>query len=139
MGFATEEQASAILAEIKRTDAEREAAMPDTQRALHQAHTAKERLRSLGWRDGIYCPKDGSEFALVEWGSTGVHSGFYTGKWPTGHIYCGDFLMRPEGVMWKAVELLTPDEATALAESKQADREFMDRQIASFVALEGEQ
>lgn len=132
MGYATQEQAEAIFAELKRSDAEREAAMPDTQAALHRASVAKQRLQSLGWSDGIYCPKDGTKFALVQWGSTGVHAGFYTGEWPTGHIYCGDFLVQPQAVMWKAVDKLSDDEATMLAASEKSDREFMDRQLASF-------
>ena len=136
MGYATQEQAGALFAEMKRTDAEREAEMPDTMAALHRALVARERLRKLGWNDGIYCPKDGTKFALVEWGSTGVHAGFYTGKWPEGHIYCGDFLVQPQAVMWKAVDNLSADEATMLAASEKSDREFMDRQIAMFAELE---
>jgi hypothetical protein len=132
MGYATQEQAEAIFAVIKRSDAEREAAMPDTQAALHHASVGQERLRKLGWSEGIYCPKDGTRFALVEWGSTGVHAGFYTGKWPDGHIYCGDFLVQPQAVMWKAVDKLTGDEAAMLAASEKSDRAFMERQIAMF-------
>lgn len=70
MGFATQEQAAAIFEAIKERDEERAARMPDFQSALSQASIARERLQSLGWREGIYCPKDGSDFALVEWGST---------------------------------------------------------------------
>lgn len=132
MGFATQEQAEAIFAEIRRTDAEREAEMPDTKAALHRAHVARERLKSTGWREGIYCPKDGSKFALVEWGSTGIHAGHYIGEWPTGHIYCGDFLMHPQGVMWKAIEQLSADETAMLAQSEADDRDFMERQIRMF-------
>lgn len=132
MGYATQEQAEAIFAEIKRTDAEREAAMPDTHAALHQASVGRGRLRKLGWSDGIYCPKDGTKFALVEWGSTGVHAGFYTGEWPEGHIYCGDFLLQPAAVMWKAVDKLTNDESAMLSASEKNDREFMERQFAAF-------
>jgi hypothetical protein len=132
MGYATQKQAEAIFAEMKRTDAEREAAMPDTQAALHRASVARERLRSLGWSDGIYCPKDGTDFALIEWGSTGIHGGHYMGTWPDGHIYCADFLIQPQAIMWKAVEKLSADEASMLIASIADARKFMDRQIAAF-------
>jgi hypothetical protein len=132
MGYATQEQAEAIFAAIKRSDAEREAAMPDTQAALHHASVGQERLRKLGWSEGIYCPKDGTRFAMVMWGSTGVHAGHYMGKWPDGHIYSGDFLYRPEGIMWKAIDKLTPDEAAMVTASEADAAAFMERQLASF-------
>lgn len=136
MGFATEEQAEAIFAEIKRSDAEREAAMPDTQAALHRASVARHRLMALGWSEGIYCPKDGTKFALVEWGSTGIHAGYYIGEWPTGHLDCGDFVLQPQAVMWKAVDKLTADEALMLAASEKSDREFMEWQLAMFARMD---
>jgi len=132
MGYATEEQAAAIFAAIDRRDAEREAEMPDTQAALHHASVGMDRLRKLGWADGVYCPKDGAKFALIQWGSTGVHAGFYMGNWPGGHIYCGDFLVQPEAVMWKAIDKLSSDEAAMLAASEADDRAFMNRQLAAF-------
>lgn len=127
MGFATEEQAAAIFEAIKERDEDRAARMPDVQAALSQASIARERLQSLGWRDGIYCPKDGADFALVQWGSTGIHRGHYMGTWPDGHVYCGDFLIRPEGMMFKPIENLTPREVGALVESDRDAGEFVDR------------
>ncbi|RTM07452.1 MAG: hypothetical protein EKK31_11880 [Hyphomicrobiales bacterium] len=132
MGFVTEEQAAAIFAAIDRRDAEREAEMPDTRAALYHASVGQDRLMKLGWADGIYCPKDGTRFALVQWGSTGVHAGFYMGNWPDGHIYCGDFLVQPQAVMWKAIDKLSPDETAMLAASEADDRAFMNRQLAAF-------
>lgn len=134
MGYATEDQAKAIFEAIRERDEDRQARMPETRSALDQACMARERLRSLGWSDGIYCPKDGADFALVEWGSTGIHRGHYIGEWPTGHIYCGDFLIRPEGIMFKAVVDLSADEAATLAEGDADHREFMERQLRSFGA-----
>ena len=128
MGFATKEQVAAIFKAIKERDEDRQARMPDTIAALDQAATAKDRLRKLGWSEGSYCPKDGTKFALVEWGSTGVHLGHYIGEWPTGHIYCGDFLLRPQSVMFKPLDQLTDDEKAALDISIEDDRQFMERQ-----------
>lgn len=130
VGLASEEQAQAILDALKVRDADREAAMPDWRAALHQTHTAKERLNKLGWRDGIYCPKDGTSFALIEWGSTGVHCGHYLGEWPEGRIYCDDFLIHPHGVMFKAISALTADEKNAMERSVADGKQFMERQLS---------
>ena len=132
MGIATQEQAAAIFEAIKERDAEREARMPDYRAALHQASVAKERLTKLGWREGIYCPKDGTEFALIEWGSTGVHCGHYMGDWPEGDIYCGDFMVPPHAVMFKTMDKLTDDEKAALDRSIEDDKQFMERQFRAF-------
>lgn len=132
MGIATQEQAEAILDAIRKSDAEREASMPTYQAALHQALSARERLKKLGWRDGIYCPKDGTSFALVEWGSTGVHPGHYMGEWPTGDVYCNDFMVPPHAIMWKALDKLSDDERAALDASAANAKEFMERQLQAF-------
>jgi len=132
MGFATEEQAKAIFEAISKSDAEREAAMPTHQAALHQASAAKERLKKLGWREGIYCPKDGTPFALVEWGSTGVHPGHYMGEWPTGDVYCNDFMVPPHAIMWKAIDKLSDDERAAFNASIADGKDFIERQLQAF-------
>lgn len=138
MGFATEEQAKAIFEAIKERDEDRAARLPDHRAALDHACVARERLRALGWREGVYCPKDGSEFALIQWGSTGVHLGWYMGEWPTGNIYCGDFMVEPEAVMFKPLDELSEDEAADLDRSVAADKEFMDRQIQAFTGADHE-
>lgn len=138
MGFATKEQADLIFEALKERDAEREARLPDHGAALHQIQVARERLKSLGWGDGIYCPKNGDEFALIQWGSTGVHTGHYIGEWPTGHIYCGDFMIRPEGTMWKAIGSLSDAERADYDRSVAGDKEFMERQQRMFSALTDE-
>lgn len=61
--------------------------------ALHEAHT---RLKELGWREAIYCPKDGTHFQVIEAGSTGIHDCVYIGEWPTGSwAICEDGDMCP--------------------------------------------
>ena len=57
-------------------------------------------LTRLGWRDIIYCPKDGSHFLAITAGSCGVFECNYTGDWPDGSwwIYDGD--------MWPAYPIL---------------------------------
>lgn len=132
MYFVTEEQARAIFDAIKERDDERSARLPDHRAALDQASVAQERLKTLGWREGIYCPKDGTEFALIQWGSTGVHLGWYLGEWPSGHIYCGDFLIHPHAVMFKPIADMTDDEKADLDRSVTDDKAFMERQFKAF-------
>lgn len=58
--------------------------MPTEQDALNVMWDAFSRLRSLGWREIMYCPKDGSTFLVIEPGSTGIFECTYQGDWPTG-------------------------------------------------------
>ena len=116
-------EADAIFAAIKERDAKDAEDMPDTDAALSAMCRAMDRMERLGWRRGIYCPKDGSEFAFVEFGSTGIFAGRYSGKWPDGSIDNGDGSSRPEGVLWKHLDQLTD-----------AEREKLDRCTASHSA-----
>lgn len=72
--------------------ADRAAKMPDEKAAISQMFEAYQRLQELGWREAIYCPKDGSMFSAITAGSTGVHLCNYEGEWPKGAwwIYDGD-------------------------------------------------
>lgn len=69
---------------FERRDAFYAAMMPDERDALRIMRAAFERLKALGWREAIYCPKDGSTFDAIEPGSTGIHTTLYEGEWPTG-------------------------------------------------------
>lgn len=64
-------------------------------------------LKSNGWNDICYCPKDGTYFLAIEAGSTGVHKCVYDGVWPDGRWWIledGDMspsmpiLWKPEGI-----------------------------------------
>lgn len=68
----------------------READMPDDRAAIQALWQAYQRLKELGWREAVYCPKDGTEFEVIEPGSTGVHRCHYSGKWPNGSWEVGD-------------------------------------------------
>lgn len=132
MGIATAEQANAIFAALKERDEDRAKRLPDHRAALDQASVARERLKTLGWRDGVHCPKDGTPFALIEWGSTGVHCGHYIGEWPDGHIYCGDFLIEPKAVMFKPIDKLSDAERADMNRGVEDDKAFMERQFRMF-------
>lgn len=73
-----------------RKDAAQAERMPDDKAALNQMHDAYTRLERLGWRNAIYCPKDGTAFDAIEPGSTGIFACFYEGEWPNGHWWMED-------------------------------------------------
>lgn len=116
----TEDEAGTLWDACDRIEVQAAADMPDTFAAVGALFRARERLKRLGWREGIYCPKDGSEFAFIQYGSTGIFVGHYQGKWPDGDINNGDGSDRPEGVMWKALDKLTD-----------AERALMEKCVAS--------
>lgn len=80
----TRAEADALIAESERTMEQRAANMPNEQTALAVFFDAWQRLKELGWRDAIYCPKDGTIFDAIEAGSTGIHDCSYQGEWPRG-------------------------------------------------------
>lgn len=60
-------------------------------------------LKRDGWREIIYCPKDGSTFLTIEAGSTGVLPCHYQGEWPKGSWWthhAGD-LWPSRPILWK--------------------------------------
>lgn len=88
-------EANALLAACDAAKQRRLESMPTEQDAIDAMFEAYTRLKELGWREAIYCPKDGTQFAMIEPGSTGVHQGFYLGEWPEGRWTDGDWGMRP--------------------------------------------
>lgn len=89
------DEASALWAACEAAREKRAADMPDEQAALNVMGQAFERLRELGWREAIYCPKDGTPFQVIEPGSTGIHRAHYHGEWPTG-----GWLIEGDGDLW---------------------------------------
>jgi hypothetical protein len=114
------DEAQALWDASERIEAKAAADMPDTFAAVGALFRARERLKRLGWREGIYCPKDGSAFAFIQFGSTGIFAGRYRGQWPDGRIDNGDGSAAPEGVMWKSIDALTD-----------AERALMEKCVAS--------
>lgn len=88
----TRAEGEALWEACERSRKDRAERMPDEQSAIKAMWDAFDRLRELGWREAIYCPKDGSHFQVIEPGSTGIHDCNYTGKWPDGSwwVYDGD-------------------------------------------------
>ena len=73
-----------LWAAVEAAAAKRAEDMPDERAALEALQRAYTRLTELGWRDAIYCPKDGTRFEVIEAGSTGVFPCRYQGTWPKG-------------------------------------------------------
>jgi len=73
---------------------------------LNQMHDAFEGLKANGWKEAIYCPKDGSSFLAVEAGSTGVFRCHYEGVWPHGHWWLEDNgdLWPSRPILWKPIQ-----------------------------------
>lgn len=75
------------LDEVKQQRAEE---MPTEKEALEVMFRGFLRLKELGWNFPMHCPKDGSEFFVVEAGSTGIFPCVYIGEWPDGEYWARD-------------------------------------------------
>lgn len=85
----TRAEGDAIWKACEEAKKRREETMPDERTALNALQEAYTRLKELGWREAIYCPKDGTNFKAIEAGSTGIHDCNYWGEWPNGgwHVF----------------------------------------------------
>jgi hypothetical protein len=97
----TRTDADAIIESARRAEQERAEKMPTEQDAIRAMWSAFERLRELGWKEAMYCPKDGTEFDAIEAGSTGIHSCVYHGEWPTGSYW-----IQADGDLWPSNPIL---------------------------------
>lgn len=89
-------EADVLIESIRNADAKREALMPDEDAAIQMLFDAVIRLKDFGWKNAMYCRKDGTEFLALEAGSTGKHRCIYKGEWPTGSYWIiGGGDMRP--------------------------------------------
>lgn len=76
-----------IMQDITNSAIARYLAMPDENTALLLLFEAQIRLKELGWKEIMYCPKDGSTFKVIEPMSTGIHDCLYLGEWPSGGFW----------------------------------------------------
>lgn len=136
MGFATEAQAAEILAALRQRDEERQRLLPTTLAALEHMQVGRERLRAMGWRDGIYCPKDGTPFAAIQFGSTGIFIGRYAGIWPTqGYVVVDGCVSHPDGLLWKPRADLDADERAHLDQCMARERDAAARELDGLLAF----
>jgi len=91
------------LNEAKRKRAEE---MPTEQDAINTIYRAYTRLKELGWNDAVFCPKDGSNFKVVEAGSLGIFDCIYHGEWPKGSWWLldGHDVYPPRPILYKLTE-----------------------------------
>jgi len=123
----THDEAKALWEAMEAARAALAARLPHTAAALNAICGGKQRLRELGWRDGSYCPKDGTDFAAIEFGSTGIFTGHFPGKWPYDFAYVEAYGVHPHAFMWKAIADLTPEEEDARQRSRASTIAEMDR------------
>lgn len=64
--------------------------MPTDYDCLRLLGQVYQRLQELGWKNSIYCPKDGTVFEIIEAGRVGIHDCHYTGEWPNGSWWVHD-------------------------------------------------
>lgn len=102
--YVDEKRWDRLKAAIAAKDAVQAKRMPDDAAALAQMQDAYTRLEKLGWRDAIYCPKDGTTFDAIEAGSTGIHACHYEGEWPKGTWWVSDGydLWPSRPILWRA-------------------------------------
>ncbi len=77
----------ALFASIQSEIAQRAAAMPTEEDAMVAMLQAFERLKELGWKEAMYCPKDGTLFWALEPGCSAAGVCQYLGTWPTGRYW----------------------------------------------------
>lgn len=101
-----EDEAKMILELCEAERKKREADMPTEQDAIKALWQAHQRLKELGWRDAIYCPKDGTVFDAIEAGSSGIHDCSYWGEWPKGswNVYADDDIWPARPILFKLKE-----------------------------------
>lgn len=118
----TRGEADKWLAQADAEDKARKELMPDEATAITMLCGAHHRLKELGWNDACYCPKDGSEFLVLEPGSTGQHICVYSGEWPKGSYWIQDAELGPSPsspILFKPLPAapVTADELERLAKA----------------------
>lgn len=117
--------------------------LPDTAACLSALCSAQSRLQQLGWRNGRYCPRDGSEFAVCEIGSTGMWKGFWTedsSKSPISHGYIisADCVHRPGEVFVKPLDKLTEAERSHIEKCDADVAVMIDDMCRGLAAMQGD-
>lgn len=102
-----EDEATVIMAAVKKAKADRHADIPDQATALRVMMDAWTRLKEMGWREAQYAPTDRSRLELIEVGSTGVHRGYRDEQrrfwvidgdtWPSSPVLWRPLAPRPAG------------------------------------------
>ena len=100
--------------------------MPETASVIAMMQSTCSRLRKLGWSEGMYCPKDGREFAVISAGCAAILTGRYTGTWPHGRIQVLDTGLPHTECWWKALDAMTPEETEAMERGMEFNRKSIE-------------
>ena len=94
-----------LFASIQATIAKRAADMPTEEDAMVAMQEAFERLKELGWKEAIYCPKDGTLFWAMEPGCSAAGVCQCLGEWPKGHwwMHSGGDIWPSRPILWKPI------------------------------------
>ena len=94
-----------LFASIQATIAKRAADMPTEEDAMAAMQEAFERLKDLGWKEAMYCPKDGTPFLAIEAGCCAAGVCQYLGEWPKGSwwMHSGGDLWPSRPILWKPI------------------------------------
>ena len=125
----SKEEDAALWASFEKRDAEMAALMPQAWDALGSIIRAEERLRNLGWRKGGgLAVKKGDECAVIEFGSTGMWSGWLDDERKFVH-YSG-CASSPQKVWLKPLSELTEEERAHMAYCDKDSAEYMEGEFA---------
>jgi hypothetical protein len=107
----TREEADALWKEAAKQQQDRADYMPSVDAALTLLTQAHQRLKELGWREAMYCPKDGTVFEIIEAGSSGIHRCHYDGEWPNGWwVHADGDLCPSHPILWRPCSPATTHE-----------------------------
>jgi len=97
---------SIMIDNIRKNKIKRANYIPTEQDAMSIMVECIHRLKELGWNDAIYCPKDGSVFHAIEYGSSAIHECHYSGTWPNGlwWIHKEDDLWPSHPILFKRIK-----------------------------------
>lgn len=107
----TRAEGAALWASAKEAERLRAERMPDEQAAIRALWDAHQRLKEFGWKEPQYCPKDGTNFKIIELGSTGIFDCHYQGEWPDGlYMVSDEHDVYPTSIGVAMFKLLPADE-----------------------------
>lgn len=138
----TASEAEALWERCEQAQKARAERLPDAHACLSALSEAESRLRELGWSKGTYCPRDGTQFAVCQVGSTGMWAGVWSedgdkAPFATGYVIAADCVHRPSEVYFKPINKLTDDERAHMEKCDQDVAKWIDRIATSFDAVTG--
>lgn len=129
----SEEEAAALWASFEKHDAEMATLMPQAWDALSAIGRAEERLRKLGWRKGGgLSVKKGDECAVIEFGSTGMWSGWLDDD--RKYVHYSGCVSSPEKVWLKPLAELNDEERAHMVYCDKDSAEYMEGEFARWSA-----